>query len=91
MLVEKNRSRDASKRMAERCSISVRISSSSDSLSFVVVAGCDFMCGARSGPEGFAGARNHCDLTMRTYRRGRTRLFGRFTRATGTELRERFI
>src|SRR5271170_2808110 len=91
MRVEKNRSRDASKRMAERCSISVRISSSSASLSFVVVTGCGFMFGARSGPAGCTGARNHCGLTMRTHGRGRTGFFGRFARATGTELRERFI
>ena len=77
--------------MAERCSINVRISSSSGSLSFVVVAECGFMFGARSGPEAFTGASNHCDLTMRTHGRGRTRFFGRFARATRTELRERFI
>jgi hypothetical protein len=38
---EKKRSRDASNKIAERCSISVRISSSSDSLSFAAVAVVD--------------------------------------------------
>ena len=49
------------------------------------------MFGARSGPAGCTGARNHCGLTMRTHGRDRTRFFGGLARTTGTELSECFI